>query len=104
MIPSLTNAEQLTMTLSQIRRYEKKYTKLQKNNKYYIQYYGYDVDLDDWSLHVEDGFIYAKGYLGNDNSWETSNIKELVNMGKYYHCTTESGTIYRLYFEDKYVQ
>ena len=36
MIPSLTNSEQLTMTLSQIRRYEKKYTKLQKNNKYYI--------------------------------------------------------------------
>jgi hypothetical protein len=99
MIPTLSINDKLNMSLSQINRYEKKYTKLRHNNRYYISHYGYDVALEDWSIHVDgDDYIYAKGYLGNDNGWTTSGILSMETVGNYYRCTTESGTVYRLYF------
>jgi len=103
MIPQLTNSDKLNMTLSQINRYEKKYTKMSKNNSYYIQYYGYDVTLEDWSTHLEpDGFTIAKGYLGNGNSWETSGFTSVERNPDHYRCTTENGTVYRLYYDDSH--
>jgi len=102
MIPELTSADRLSMSLSQINRYEKKYTKLRYNNRYYLQYYDYDVSLQNWSLKVDNKvFLYAEGYLGNGNAWETSGIVDVVAKEHYYRCTTESGTVYRLYFDDK---
>lgn len=101
MIPELTSQDKLNMSLSQINRYEKKYTKLLKNNDYYIQYYGYDVVLNDWSMHIEpDGFTIGKGYLGNDNAWQTSGFTTVRRLDDHYSCTTESGTVYRLYYDD----
>ena len=103
MIQELTNSDRLNMSLSQINRYEKKYLKLTKNNRYYIQYYGYDVVLNDWSLHLEpDGLSIAKGYLGNDNSWETSPFTNVERLTDHYACTTKSGTVYRLYYDDSH--
>jgi hypothetical protein len=99
MIPKLSINDKLNMSLSQINRYEKKYTKLCNNNRYYISHYGYNVALEDWSIHVdEDDYIYAKGYLGNDNAWTTSGILSMETVDGHYRCTTESGTVYRLYF------
>jgi hypothetical protein len=103
MIQELSNSDRLNMSLSQINRYEKKYLKLTKNNSYYIQYYGYDVVLNDWSMHVmSDGFTIAKGYLGNGNAWETSGFTKVDRLTDHYACTTESGTVYRLYYDDSH--
>lgn len=103
MIPELTSQDRLNMSLSQINRYEKKYTKLLKNNDYYIQYYGYDVVLNDWSMHIEqDGFSIGKGYLGNGNAWQTSGFTSVRRLSDHYACTTESGTVYRLYYDDSH--
>ena len=103
MIPKLTPNDKLNMTLSQINRYEKKYTKLSKDNRYYIQHYNYDVALNDWSLHVDsEGFISARGVLENGNFWITSGIEHLETRNDHYCCTTENGTIYRLYFDSFY--
>jgi hypothetical protein len=99
MIPELSPENKLDMSLSQIRRYEKKYKKLKFNNRYYIQYYGYDVALHDWKLErSSDNFLYATGTLENDNSWETSPIVRMESRDDHYKITTESNTIYRLYF------
>ncbi len=99
MIPTLSNNDKLNMSLSQINRYEKKYTKLRHNNSYYISHYYYDVALEDWSLHVDrDNYIYAKGYLCNNNGWTTSCILSMEMVDDHYRCTTESGTVYRLHF------
>ena len=102
MIPELTSADRLSMSLSQINRYEKKFTKLLYNNRYYLQYYDYDVSLHDWSIRVDDdGFIIAEGNLENGNSWKTSGIIDFVSNGNHYRCTTENGSVYRLYFDSK---
>ncbi len=99
MIPKLTLDDKITMTLSQINRYEKKYTKLTYNNDYYIQYYGYDVELDDWDIQIDDdSYIYATGNLGNGNPWETSNIVSMKQRKDHFRCKTSSGTVYRLYW------
>ncbi len=99
MIPKLTPNDKMTMSLSQINRYEKKYTKLTYNNNYYIQYYGYDVELDQWDIRFdEDDYMYAVGNLGNGNEWETSNIVSIKARKDHYRCKTSSGTVYRLYF------
>ena len=59
MIPKLTNCDKLNMSLSQINRYEKKYTKMRYNNNYYIKHYGYDVSLEDWKIEVDkENYIY----------------------------------------------
>jgi hypothetical protein len=103
MIPELTPENKLDMSLSQIRRYEKKYKKLKFNNRYYIQYYGYDVALHDWKLErplasYENDYLYASGTLENGNSWKTSPIVKMEWRSDHYKITTESNTIYRLYF------
>ncbi len=98
MIPELSPENKLNMSLSQIRRYEKKYKKMRLNNRYYIQYYGYDVALHDWNLEISDDYIYATGTLENDNRWQTSPIILLETRDDHYKVTTESNTIYRLYF------
>ena len=99
MLPQLTQSERLSMSLSQVRRYEKKLTKMSRNNRYYIQYYGYNVALHDWNLERDDsGFIYVHGTLENGNSWETSPIVSMETMDDHYQVITESNTIYRLYW------
>ncbi len=99
MIPKLTPADKLNMSLSQINRYEKKYTKLTYNNDYYIQYYGYDVELDEWDIQFdEDDYMYVVGKLGNGNDWETSKILSIKMRKDHYRCKTSSGTVYRLYW------
>ena len=99
MIPKLTSEDKINMTLSQINRYEKKYTKLTYNNNYYIQYYGYDVELDNWDILIDDNsYIYATGNLGNGNEWETSGIVSMKRRKDHYRCETSSGTVYRLYW------
>jgi hypothetical protein len=103
MIPKLTPNDKLNMTLGQINRYEKKYTKLSKDNRYYLQHYNYDVSLNEWSIHVDaEGYINARGNLENGNFWITSDIKDLKSCADHYCCTTQSGTIYRLYFDSVY--
>jgi len=98
MIPKLTPEDKINMSLSQINRYEKKYTKLTYNNNYYIQYYGYDVELDEWDIQFdENDYMYAVGKLGNGNEWETSNIVSIKQRRDHYRCKTSSGTVYRLY-------
>jgi hypothetical protein len=100
MIPKLTVGDKLDMTLSQINRYEKKYTKMTYNNDYYIQYYGYDVELICWDIKLdENDFIYAEGCLGNGNPWETSDIVSIKARKDHYRCKTSSGTVYRLYWQ-----
>jgi hypothetical protein len=100
MIPKLTIGDKLNMSLSQINRYEKKYTKMTYNNDYYIQYYGYDVELICWDIKLdENDFIYATGCLGNGNLWETSDIVSIKTRKDHYRCKTSSGTVYRLYWE-----
>jgi hypothetical protein len=99
MIPELTIQDKLQMTLSQIRRYEKKRTKMLHNNAYYIQYYGYNVSLRDWSLECDkEGYIYANGNLENGNGWGTSAIVSLTTNEDHYEVLTKSNTIYRLYW------
>jgi hypothetical protein len=99
MIPELTIEDKLHMTLSQIRRYEKKRTKMRYNNAYYIQYYGYNVSLRDWSFEQdEDGYIYVNGTLENGNGWGTSAIVDLHTNDDHYEVITRSNTIYRLYW------
>ena len=99
MIHKLTISDKLNMSLSQINRYEKKYTKMIYNNDYYIQYYGYDVELFSWDIKLdENDFIYATGCLGNDNLWETSDIVSIKTRKDHYRCKTSSGTVYRLYW------
>lgn len=98
MIPKLTNYNKLNMSLSQIRRYEKKFTKMRFNNRYYIQYYGYNVALHDWNVSRDDeGYITINGVLENGNSWQTSPICSFETMDDHYQVITESNTIYRLY-------
>lgn len=98
MIPELTVSNKTYMSLSQIHRYEKKRTKMLHNSRYYIQYYGYDVALHDWSLEKDDdGYIYIKGVLENGNNWITSDVISMINMDDHYKITTTSKTIYRLY-------
>ncbi len=99
MIPELTPNQKQSMTLTQIRRYEKKRTKLMYNNRYYIQHYGYNVSLHDWDLQRDDdGYIYASGTLENGNRWETSAIQSFQTMEDHYEILTNSNTIYRLYW------
>ena len=99
MLPKLTTNEKVNMSLSQIRRYEKKRTKMSFNNRYYIQYYGYDVALHDWSLeNDEEGYIYINGTLENGNKWETSGLVSMTTENDHYLVVTESNTYYRLYW------
>lgn len=98
MISKLTPDDKINMTLSQINRYEKKYTKLTYNNNYYIQYYGYDVELYNWDIVIDGDSCYAIGNLGNCNEWETSNIRSMKRRKNHYRCKTSSGNIYRLYW------
>ena len=54
-------------------------------------------------MHVmSDGFTIAKGYLGNGNAWETSGFTKVDRLTDHYACTTESGTVYRLYYDDSH--
>jgi hypothetical protein len=100
MIPKLSVDDKLNMSLSQINRYEKKYTKMTYNNDYYIQYYGYDVELMSWDIKLdENDYIYAEGFLGNGNLWETSDIVSIKARKDHYRCKTSSGTVYRLYWQ-----
>ena len=99
MLPELTTTDKLNMSLSQIRRYEKKRTKMTFNNRYYIQYYGYNVALHDWNLERDaDGYITVTGNLENGNSWQTSPMISIETMDDHYQVITESNTIYRLYW------
>ena len=99
MLPELTQDEKLSMSLAQIRRYEKKRTKMRFNNRYYIQYYGYNVSLHNWTLERDqEGYIYVQGTLENGNNWQTSPVVSMNTMDDHYEITTESNTIYRLYW------
>ncbi len=99
MIPELTTSDKLSMSLSQIRRYEKKRTKMFHNNKYYIQYYGYNVAIHDWILVKDaESYIYLSGTLENGNAWQTSPIVSMITNEDHYEITTESNTIYRAYW------
>lgn len=99
MIPELTLQDQLKMTLSQISRYEKKRTKMRYNNRYYIQYYNYNVALHDWEIiHDPDNYIYFVGTLENGNPWQTSPMVSIKTEVDHYVVLTESNTTYRLYF------
>lgn len=99
MIPELSPEDKLNMSLSQINRYEKKYNKMRHNNRYYIQYYGYDVALHDWELERDNNnYFYVNGTLENNNKWITSAISSMEMRDDHYKVITESGTIYRLYF------
>jgi hypothetical protein len=98
MIPELTREQMLNMSLSQMHRYNKKRTKMQHNNEYYIQHYNYDVPLYYWKLeYLPDGTLQARGLLGNGNEWLTSYFKLFTYESGHYKGVTISGHVYRLY-------
>jgi len=75
--------------------------KKNSSNRYLIQSYNYDVELQNWELIEEtNGDYFVCGQLENKNWWNTSYIKHIDIRNDHLKIRTINNTIYRCFYTE----
>jgi len=75
--------------------------KKKSSNRYLIQSYNYDVELQNWELIEEsDGDYFVSGQLENKNWWNTSYIKHIDIRNDHLKIKTINNSIYRCFYTE----
>jgi len=75
--------------------------KKKSSNRYLIQSYNYDIELQNWELIEEtDGDYFVSGQLENKNWWNSSYIKHIDIRNDHLKIRTINNSIYRCFYTE----
>ena len=88
-------------TLSENFNEQSEIFKKKSSNRYLIQSYNYDVELQNWELIEEtDGDYFVSGQLENKNWWNTSYVKHIDIRNDHLKIKTINNTVYRCFYTE----